>query len=193
MLLGQGEAGKSTLRKQFQLYYASQTLDIERPSWRPVVFFNIIKAIRMIFDELEYQLASAESTQEDDRVRAELADIRRNLLPLVAIEDTLASEISGGVSISGGRSGVYVRTGWQALITPNLNWQSADSRQPLTSHNRAHEVTNIAATTLVEALNEVEALWKHPYVKTLMQLRKLRLDESAPLYVCVNWSFPFFR
>jgi hypothetical protein len=29
--------GKSTLQKQFQLYYASSTLDYERPSWRPVV------------------------------------------------------------------------------------------------------------------------------------------------------------
>jgi hypothetical protein len=180
MLLGQGEAGKSTLRKQFQLYYASQALDIERPAWRPVVFFNVIKAIRMIFDELDYQLALAESALEDDRAQTELLNIRRNLLPLVAIEDALASELSGGVSITGGRPGVYVRTGWQALVTPNLNWPSAGSRKSLTSHTRAHEVTNLAASTLADALTEVEALWKYPSVKTLMQLRKLRLDESAP-------------
>jgi hypothetical protein len=180
MLLGQGEAGKSTLRKQFQLYYESQALDIERPSWRPVVFFNVIKAIRMIFDELDYQLALSESVLEDDRIQTDLLNIRRNLLPLVAIEDPLASELSGGVSISGGRPGVYVRTGWQALVTPNLNWPNADSRKPLTSHSRVHEVTNLAARTLADALNEVEALWKYPSVRTLMKLRKLRLDESAP-------------
>lgn len=54
MLLGQAESGKSTLQKQFQLYYASQTLDKERPTWRPIVYFNILKAIRMILSEVDY-------------------------------------------------------------------------------------------------------------------------------------------
>ena len=32
MLLGQAESGKSTLQKQFQLFYASKSLDSEKPS-----------------------------------------------------------------------------------------------------------------------------------------------------------------
>ena len=54
-MLGQAESGKSTLQKQFQLYYSSATLDRERPSWRPIVYFNILKAIRMILDELDWE------------------------------------------------------------------------------------------------------------------------------------------
>ncbi len=54
MLLGQAESGKSTLQKQFQLYYASQSLDQELPAWRPVVYFNVIKAVRTILEELDY-------------------------------------------------------------------------------------------------------------------------------------------
>jgi G-protein alpha subunit len=189
MLLGQGEAGKSTLRKQFQLYYTSDALDAEKPSWKPVVLFNIIKAIRMIFDELDYQLAFPESSPEDDLVRAEISKIRRNLLPLVAIEDTLASELSGGVSISGCRSGVCVRTGWQALVTPNLNWSGSENRKLLASNSKVCEVANLAAKTLAGGLNEVRLLWNHPYVKKLMELRKLRLEESAPLYVCTGHGY----
>ena len=45
MLLGQAESGKSTLQKQMQLYYSSQTLDKEKPSWKPIVFFNLLKAL----------------------------------------------------------------------------------------------------------------------------------------------------
>ena len=55
MLLGQAESGKSTLQKQFQLYYSSATLERERPAWRPIVFFNVLKAVRMVLDELEWE------------------------------------------------------------------------------------------------------------------------------------------
>ncbi|PPQ81965.1 hypothetical protein CVT24_008999, partial [Panaeolus cyanescens] len=52
--------GKSTLQKQFQLYYASKTLDLERRSWTPVVYFNVIKALRMIFAEVEMEMGGGD-------------------------------------------------------------------------------------------------------------------------------------
>ncbi|THH04294.1 hypothetical protein EW145_g5633, partial [Phellinidium pouzarii] len=55
------ESGKSTLQKQFQLYYASHSLEKERPAWRPVVYFNIIKAVRMILEELDYEFSQSPS------------------------------------------------------------------------------------------------------------------------------------
>ncbi|RDB15608.1 Guanine nucleotide-binding protein alpha-4 subunit [Hypsizygus marmoreus] len=203
MLLGQAESGKSTLQKQFQLYYASQTLDHERPSWRPVVYFNVIKAIRMILDELDFEFASrvkedpnaiteipagpsasispiAKDTLSEDIWRSEIGELRAKLLPLVAIEDTLASELSGGVSISGGRTGAYVRTGWQALVTTS-NWSMSDHRSPMKGHTP--EVINLAAKTLSSTLNAIKVLWRHPAVKRLLDTRKLRLDESAPFFL----------
>lgn len=41
LLLGQAESGKSTLQKQFQLMYNPTSLEEERLSWRPVVYYNI--------------------------------------------------------------------------------------------------------------------------------------------------------
>lgn len=46
-------AGKSTLRKQFQLQWASRTLDAERTTWRPIVALNLIRGLRSLFDQLE--------------------------------------------------------------------------------------------------------------------------------------------
>ncbi|KAH7928951.1 G-protein alpha subunit [Leucogyrophana mollusca] len=195
MLLGQAESGKSTLQKQFQLYYASQALDHERPLWRPVVYFNIIKAVRMILDELDFELSNIaldESLEGEALVHAlgplgdvsfDLARLRSKLLPLVAMEDSLASELNNGVSITGNRSGVYVRAGWQALVTPLSPNRSralpgSGGPPPAVTH-----VTNLASRTLLAAQSEIGELWKHPAVRILIDNRRVRLDESAPFFL----------
>jgi hypothetical protein len=172
------------MQKQFQLYYSSTTLDHERPSWRPVVYFNIIKAVRMMLDELEYDfsLRSLDNSDSDlpdlsDETRDEIAELRNKLLPLVAVEDSLASELSGGISVAGGRTGIYVRPGWQALVAPNRNRPVSDilvaARPPV--------VANLAARALGITKDDIVKLWNHDSVKQLLDRRKLRLDESAPL------------
>ncbi|KZT04221.1 G-protein alpha subunit [Laetiporus sulphureus 93-53] len=210
MLLGQAESGKSTLQKQFQLYYASQTLDYERPSWRPIVYFNVLKAIRMILTEIDYEYFSnqgptapamspsfssnsstslsgspsrASTTQNgiDPAWMLELSQLRSKLLPLVASEDALASELSGGITVSGGRTGVYVRAGWQALSTATRSWPLADIRSG--SGPRAPVMTDIVAKTLAANAYEIEDLWHHPAVRTLLATNDLRLEEYAALCV----------
>ncbi|KAH9892429.1 G-protein alpha subunit [Cubamyces lactineus] len=224
MLLGQAESGKSTLQKQFQLYYSSKTLDEERPSWRPIVYFNVLKAIRMILDELDWQyglgasggdplsvsmlvsatpLAPSTSntsgsgsgasgvsgsgvstrSQPDPAWLPELAALRNKLLPLVASEDALAAELSGGVTVSGGRTGVYVRSGWQALISSGKGaWPLGESyRTAMTARQSA--VTNIVAKTLGASQDEIEQLWWHPGVQSLVKGNKLRLEEYAAFFL----------
>ena len=230
MLLGQAESGKSTLQKQFQLYYACQTLDKERPTWRPIVYFNILKAIRMILDELEWEYglgpagsgtpsptglgepsplpgiplypstsgsgtAGSGSGSSSSHSRAnpawfpELAQLRNKLLPLVASEDALAGELSGGVTVAGGRTGVYVRAGWQALTTANRSWPLADDyRAGMTARQSA--VTNIVATTLAASQGEIEMLWYHPGVQGLLRGNKLKLEEYAALCVFPLLALP---
>ncbi|KAI0369618.1 G-protein alpha subunit [Pilatotrama ljubarskyi] len=216
MLLGQAESGKSTLQKQFQLYYSSQSLDDERPSWRPIVYFNILKAIRMILDELDWQYGlgpsaadpiipgaavpsplmpstsntSGSGSGSGSSTRSlpnpawfpELALLRNKLLPLVASEDALAAELSGNITVAGGRTGVYVRSGWQALITGNRSWPLADSyRTAMTPRQSA--VTNIVAKTLAASQDEIELLWWHPAVQSLVKANKLRLEEYAAFFL----------
>jgi guanine nucleotide-binding protein subunit alpha len=188
MLLGQAESGKSTLQKQFQLYYASQSLDHERPSWRPVVYFNVIKAVRMMLDALDFDVMSSlqsDSTSETSSIThvgstISIGELRTKLLPLIVIEDILSSNLNGGVSIAGGRTGVYVRSGWQALVTPIRGYELPDLRKPSMDARATamSNVTDLAAKTLAGLVEEVEDLWHHP---TLKRLPKLRLDEAAPL------------
>ncbi|KAI0256243.1 G-protein alpha subunit [Lactifluus subvellereus] len=185
MLLGQAESGKSTLQKQFQLYHASQTLDRERPSWRPIVYFNAIKAVRTILDEIDWDF-SAHANQEEEAFidqdwPAQISHIRHKLLPLVTIEDSLASELSAGVTVAGGRSGVFVRAGWQSVVTSTRSWPVADMHSGTSSGQGV--VANMAARHLAGLQYDVAELWQHPAVKTLLRMRRLRLEESAAFFL----------
>jgi guanine nucleotide-binding protein subunit alpha len=158
-----------------------------------VVYFNVIKAVRMILDGLDTDETSSlhpDSTSEPSSVihigpPISTGDLRTRLLPLIAIEDTLAANLNGGVSIAGGRNGVYVRSGWQALVTPTRAYELPDLRKPYFDPRAAAmtSVTDLAARTLASLLEEVEDLWQHPAVRRLLKLRQLRLDEAAPLCV----------
>lgn len=194
MLLGQAESGKSTLQKQFQLHYASKTLESELPFWRPVVLFNIITAVRTILDEVDNELFTSTSSSTDyeptsgsqtafaipevqrARWRNELSQLRTRLLPLTAIEESLAAELSGGAMVSKGRGG-YVKAGWQSVV--------ASGRQRPTGEivyaERVPGVSNLSAKTLAMVQDDVDDLWRHPAVKWLIKSRKLMLQESAAL------------
>lgn len=144
-----------------------------------MVYFNIIKAVRLIFNELEYQFSAHGPTLEAPQaVQEQISALRTKLLPLTTLEDSLASHLSGGVTIgSGGRAGAFVRSGWQALVGgPSQNdVKSAEAAA------RIAEVSNLAAKTLGSSLGDVQALWVHPTVKLLVHDRKLRLEDSASL------------
>lgn len=173
--------GKSTLQKQFQLYYASKSLERERPSWRPIVHFNTIKAVRNILDELDLDLTrvtTGKSAEGSDASQEGVSAIRARLLPLIALEDTLASELSGGLAVGGGRAGVYVRAGWQSLVTATRSWPIGDTSR---ASQKAQVAANMAAKALFTLRRDISALWQHPAVKRLITLRHLKLEESGVL------------
>ncbi|KAJ3573157.1 hypothetical protein NP233_g2613 [Leucocoprinus birnbaumii] len=184
MLLGQAESGKSTLQKQFQIYYAKKSLEGERPCWKPVVYFNIIKAVRLVFNELDYQFSTQgrENQEAPKAIQDQIAELRTKLLPLTALEDSLASHLSGGVTIgSGGRAGAFVRSGWQSLVGGRGSTQN-DIRT-MEAIARTAEVSSIAAKILASTAKEVQALWAHPSVKLLVHNRKVRLEDSASFFL----------
>jgi len=201
MLLGQAESGKSTLQKQFQLYYASQSLDYEKPSWRPVVYFNIIKAVRMILNELDYEFSSTSSTpppppqpeggeetevsnfnEDAAEIQERISCLRQKLCPLIAIEDPLAFELNGGISVTGGRRDIFVRAGWQALVSSTTNRSKSGVGSSPSS------TVTLASKTLFSLKGDIAELWANPAVKALVRLRRLRLDDGASLYVLFSLS-----
>ncbi|KAJ7213096.1 guanine nucleotide binding protein, alpha subunit [Mycena pura] len=191
ILLGQAESGKSTLQKQLQLYYASHTLDAERPSWRIVVYANLIKAVRTVLEELEYEFslarieypwpehgASPGSGPTDVGAQNEINELRRALLPLISLEGSLSSELSDGIA--------FVGTRHASLFPPRQALFTRPGTRPLADLHRSHGAvvaTNRAAQVLGTTVHVIEALWRHRSVGHLLHLRKLRLDESGTSFL----------
>lgn len=173
LLLGQAESGKSTLQKHFQLLYAQDSLQQERPAWRPVVYLNIIKAARMILSELEFEF---ETRKYNDRSATDLIvqhlslNVRTTLLPLIAMEDALASEINGGVAIPGGRSGAFVHSGWQYSKSHHIGL-------------KLPETATMVAKTLSKVSDDIKALWQHPTVQQYIAQGKIRVEESTAFFI----------
>ncbi|KAG6919341.1 hypothetical protein DXG01_006887 [Tephrocybe rancida] len=178
LLLGQSESGKSTLHKQFQLFYASHTLERERPSWRPAVYLNIIRAARTLLDGLEHEVAQSIDNPPDPDfpiskgITDEVMGMSMILQPLLEAESPLALELNGGLT---GRASAYARYGWQALINPRRS--SSDTLTDLTP----------GALRVAEMLRShaqaVERLWRYPLVISLLARRKMRVEESAPYFL----------
>jgi len=163
------------LIKQLQLLYASDALDNKRTSWRAAVFLNILKAIRMILMDLDWEFSYEDHEDEFNsrQIRQEIAAIRGKLLPLLAAEESLAMELSGGVSFSRS-SGARVRPGWQQSVIPNEG-SPPEKKKP----SRLLQVTNLIAKYLSISTALIGRLWSHPTVINYIPLRKIQLDDSA--------------
>ena len=100
--------------------------------------------------------------------------MRARLLPLTAIEESLASDLVGGAAISRGRTS-FVRAGWQSLVSGIRARTVVDN----TYTDHTPETSNLAIKALSMVQDDVSELWNHPAVKKLIKLRKIALQESA--------------
>jgi len=134
----------------------------------------------MIIDEVEHAYESTSDSAMEDDLRnetldhgyAEVSQLRHNLLPLTVIESSLSSELNGGISVT--RQGTYVRPGWQSLARDQTPDDTDDSIAGTSA-------VYLAASTLASTYVDIELLWRHSFVKALLNLGRLRLEESAPL------------
>ena len=145
-----------------------------------MVYFNIIKAVRLVFHELEYQFSmhGRETEEAPKAIQEQIAELRNKLITLTALEDSLASYLSGGVTIgSSGRPGAFVRSGWQSVVGGSTQNDVKSAGAVM----RNAEVPAIAAKLLANSVQDVQALWEHPSVKLLVHNRKVRVEDSASL------------
>jgi hypothetical protein len=170
------------------LCYASDSLDTEKPRWRAVIFYNVIKAVRSILEALDDiippppQNMLNTSPPSADKLnvavaQAQILDHRRKLLPLVVLEDSLALELGGGVAVSDGKKDISVRAGWQNTITQTGTKVSGRE----SSNNRP--IFPLVWRVITEVQDSIAAMWHHSDVVSLMKSGELQLGEWDALYV----------
>jgi hypothetical protein len=229
--------GKSTLRKQFQLQWASRTLDAERATWRPIVALNIIRGLHNLFDQLEAAFdptghsplsnsappslfrGDREYARTDSRTsspgssahehgypsllpqqgpldpaiaiaRDQLLFLRECLLPLISMEDSLTSSISGMIRAVGG---VYIRSDWQASFARSRDRdapaRSSSAPPGMNLGDRRRELRERTDTDIIDSVQRclaacrdyIRDLWHHPYLPILMKARRIKLEDSISL------------
>lgn len=181
------------MQKQFQLLYAPQTLDSERESWRPVVYLNVLKAVRDILDALdgddETAYLSDRSNGESHRSRKaeiyqrQLYNLRLRLSPLLSLEETLSLNLAAsGNGLASSLHGPLVRTGWQRAIRSRGSGSDleeiVDDNDPY-GHILKNE--DVMGLLFRESAQHIHDLWTHPSVHTLIRRRRLRLEDSREL------------
>lgn len=137
---------------------------------------------------------SSSSVGKSDNPSYQIANLRRRLSPLVAMDTQLADLLSGGVTVAGsGRGGVFVRSGWQARAIENSSsltkmgrWgkratgKDPEAQSPI---NAADEMMHNVQRMLELSNDDIETLWAHPIVKKMIADRKLKLDEWSEFFL----------
>lgn len=200
-MLGQAESGKSTLQKQFQLLHSPASLDAERASWKIVIFYNVVHAIRSILNGLEhwghlvYQNlnhprpnSSGEGDPHTPGGRPSITQLRLRLTALVALEQVLADRLSGGLKITGGgKNGVYVRSGWQVTTQVHVSRNKGKGKARSTGNTPEDvdpdELLANVAHKLFIARDDIVSLRHHSVVTQLLEKKKIRLEEWSELCV----------
>ncbi|KAI0346526.1 G-protein alpha subunit [Trametopsis cervina] len=182
LLLGQAESGKSTLQKQFQLMYNPTSLEEERLSWRPVVYYNIVRPVRRIFEVID---AYSELDSDDENLvdgvmgtpdsdglgstsghsidsstsERQLSTLRLRLSPLLSTEPALAERLSGGnpAAAAGVKGNIFVRSGWQLLAKSKRDRPSISGRTSLDAVPRRSEESGKNPTSEPDKLIEEAA------------------------------------
>ena len=130
--------------------------------------------------------ARSNSLEEGDApaptTRSSVTQLRLQLTALVAVGQVLADWLSGGLNItSGGKNGVYVRSGWQVTtqVSPTRNKGKGKAR----STGNTPEDTDPDELVADVARDDIASLRHHPAVTKLLDKKKIRLEEWSELCV----------
>ncbi|KAL1719209.1 guanine nucleotide binding protein, alpha subunit [Schizophyllum commune] len=162
LVVGPSGAGKSTICKQFSNFYAPHVLEGERALWRPLVFLNLIAAVRAIIDDVDYAVDTGAAV-----VNPEVAELRHRLLPLISMEDSLVNEFNHDTGV-GRRTRPCMRLSSLQDGVPRLPGPAP--------------VRELVARTICESAHAIRELWRNLYVQHLVRERKVRVDTNAAYF-----------
>ncbi|KAL1745357.1 guanine nucleotide binding protein, alpha subunit [Schizophyllum fasciatum] len=153
LVVGPSGAGKSTICKQFSHFYAPHVLEGERALWRPLVFLNIIAAVRAIIDDIDYAVDTGVAVSNP-----EVAELRHRLLPLISMEDSLVNEFNTDAGV-GRRAHPCMRLSCLQSDIPRLPGPAP--------------IREMVARTICESAQAIRELWRNLYVQHLVRERKI--------------------
>ncbi|KDQ18140.1 hypothetical protein BOTBODRAFT_155240 [Botryobasidium botryosum FD-172 SS1] len=209
LLLGQSESGKSTCLQQFALMYSPNAFQAECISWRPVVYFNLVRSIRRI---LEAILEPPTSASTDDLNEASsgrrskspaspanrFRELQMRLSPLLQVEESLIRKLAPEdedepthlgewrtVGESGTREYFINSASWKKALGKITNGKrpSAESSTSSLSSGSTSEDRSDPYYILQTFRDDMISLWTDPEVRQILQEKNVRLQDSPGFFL----------
>ncbi|KAJ7437366.1 guanine nucleotide binding protein, alpha subunit [Mycena galericulata] len=193
LLLGQAESGKSTVLKNFQLYFAPKAFQAEAEAWRPVIHLNLVRSVNFVLGLLEIRHPSTYNSAEqpsspDSALSGQLRRLSISLAPLRQVEESLSNRIAGSRPIEetseadrynpAKASEISLRSGsgWTAFLRFRRGSTSTVDRNEKSEEMQTRRILSACAADIV-------SLWADPEVQQGLQDREITLQEQSGFFL----------
>jgi hypothetical protein len=210
MYIGQAESGKSTLLKNFQMYFAPAAFHEESEAWRAVIYLNLVRTVNFILDLLD-SAAIDQTTAKGGGVPAPLRRLQLSLSPLRGVEQSLKRRLSpddpfllssptdssplGKISPYDAicPSEFFVRSGSQwkmSLRKARESYLAQEVKASAEINNgawrpkgkgKAEEEMDAARRVIEACRDDIAELWAHQRVRDILSRRGVILEEQSGL------------
>lgn len=192
-----------------QCFIRLQAFHNEKPSWRAVIQYNVVRSVRIIMDamtEIQGAAHPPQSSRSSSSSRNSLQEsrsptpkhipehppltpehmkLKMRLSPLVQIEDSLVRKLT----LTGAAEYVDNRHKTkEVFVNSTTRWKDAfsrivrDARESIDSELLIDwNDPNDPGAVLNACAEDIKRLWHDPVIQRLLEVRKLRVEEVAGL------------
>ncbi|KAF7300687.1 hypothetical protein HMN09_00954400 [Mycena chlorophos] len=192
LLLGQAEAGKSSVLKNLQLYFAPKAFQAEAEAWRPVIHLNLVRSVNFILGllELRHNGSDPGGPPGSPVLSGKLKRLSFSLAPLRGVEESLSARIAGSRSVEdqsqvehynpAKASEISVRSGvgWTAFL--RFRRGSVDDGRSTASEKSEEMQTR---RILSACAGDIAALWASEEVQQGLRERDITLQEQSGFFL----------
>ncbi|KAF7355994.1 hypothetical protein MVEN_00928800 [Mycena venus] len=175
LLLGQEEAGKSTILKNLQLYFTPEAFQAEAEAWRNVIHLNLVRSVNFVLGLLEIRHPSTysgdtQASSRDSALSGQLQRLSLSLAPLRQVEETLSNRIVGSRSL-------------EESSEPNRYHPAKASEIPLRS-DQTEKAEELQTRRILSACaDDIMTLWAAPELQQGLRDRGIVLQEQSGFFL----------
>ncbi|EGO03528.1 hypothetical protein SERLA73DRAFT_101731 [Serpula lacrymans var. lacrymans S7.3] len=186
LVLGQSESGKSTILKNFHLYFHPQAFQSDLSAWRAVIRFNLIRSVNCILDLLDNKGSRPSSTDSASKAISDhLRRLALRLAPLRHVENLLLRRHSASGPVSGDEGNSFPTRGGASIDSPLYTGWKALSKFKRSSESNVFGVDDVDdSQRVIEACkDDIVSLWANESIQATLKTRSIALEEQSGFFL----------
>jgi guanine nucleotide-binding protein subunit alpha len=177
--ISQGESGKSTILKNFQLHFAPIAFKEETLAWRAVIHLNLVCIVNFILDLFPTTSPAQprdggggsprnEVNDPDSKAADEIKQLRMRLRPLHEVETILSKRLAMGTPLSRRPSCMTLSSDQSSLrsaevvVRSGSGWKALSKLHGSTGRDQMNEMRQVIAAFC----SDIASLWGNKTVQS---------------------------